>query len=524
MKRVIILKSAKPKASPVNEEKPKAEFPIIKRKANAWLLLLFSAILALFAGLFGSSTTSPAFLGYSFGPNDFDSSFFMNLGSSFLSGKTPYLEIFDHKGLYIFCLEALGMAMGGRTGVFLLQWVLSALSLFLILLSIREMGYGKFSYLVAGLSYVLLLVCFKYGNHTGELIMPWVALPLYFYIVGLKRKQERFFLLGNFFAGVEAGIGFSSRPSEAMWGLALVIFYFVYYLWKERNWNLLWNALVCLLGFAISLAPSIILALSGGYLKAMIDAVIGQSLAYVGNHPDPFRIWARLVCLIVSLIFLFLSFLVGKREGKEMGWFFFVVTLITGAINIIIARFPHYWLSSFPLLLLAATFSLCPKDEMKLKRPKLWKGLAISLATLDIVVSSVWMGLYYIPSKALTIANDGEIGSVYKLNQEACAQLDAINESDPDKNEEVYPVDCNAGVLVYLGRLSSCRFVADQSWWATDNPTVLPETKDFIVTEKPVWIVTSNHGLQHEESLWSLIKSSYSVYSSGYYLTVYHID
>ena len=52
-----------------------------------------------------------------------DGMMFYMMGNSLLKGYTPYIEVYDHKGLYIFYYTMLSAVMG-RFGVFIIQVLL----------------------------------------------------------------------------------------------------------------------------------------------------------------------------------------------------------------------------------------------------------------------------------------------------------------------------------------------------------------------------------------------------------------
>ena len=71
--------------------------------------LLASLILATVIELFASVSTSPLYGNlYLYDNIDIDSNFFMLAGKLITEGKTPYIDFFDHKGLYVFYINTNG--------------------------------------------------------------------------------------------------------------------------------------------------------------------------------------------------------------------------------------------------------------------------------------------------------------------------------------------------------------------------------------------------------------------------------
>ena len=72
-----------------------------------------------------SGTTSPVIPDY-YGD---DSAVFQVVGKAWTNGKIPYIQAFDHKGPFIFFVEALGYLIGNY-GVLLMQWLFMSANFF----------------------------------------------------------------------------------------------------------------------------------------------------------------------------------------------------------------------------------------------------------------------------------------------------------------------------------------------------------------------------------------------------------
>jgi hypothetical protein len=492
------------------------------------VLIIISLLAATLGQLFGSCSTSPIFAGTLFGVNETDPDFFIYVGLAMNQGKLPYIDVYDQKGLYMFAFEGLGYAMGGRTGIFILLCIAAFITIFCILMAVRSFSGSKFAESFIAILYTLLIVCFKYGNHTGDMIMPWVSLGLLFYCLGLNKKKKVYFFLGSFFAGVEAGFGLNSRPTEAIWGLALVTFYFIYWLKNERNWNLLWNALLAIGGLAIPLGGFVIAAYSGGYLSLMWDAVFTQGFAYVGNHNDFSRLMDMGCTIVFTLIMLGMSFITRKKWNNDVFIFFFVVTLLTGIMNSLIARFPHYWLSSLPLVLLLIYVTVLPKEEVHFlsSSHKILQSLCSFLASASLAIMLIWPACYYGFDKPIGIAQGGELSDSYSLNKQMEADFDKTIKASPTyESDTVFCVDCKGAVYVYLDKVSPFEYCCYNSWHGQDRPDVIDKTVTFINTGKPNWIVCSTEGFDvRNKDISKAINDNYTVVLSNYYFIIYSLN
>ena len=85
--------------------------------------LVSTIIVTIISGIFiyfFSQSTSPIVEGY----YSYDSAIFQVVGKSWIRGIVPYSQCFDHKGPFVFLMNAIGYAFGiGKTGVAIVQWL-----------------------------------------------------------------------------------------------------------------------------------------------------------------------------------------------------------------------------------------------------------------------------------------------------------------------------------------------------------------------------------------------------------------
>ncbi len=498
-----------------------------QKSIPVWALLCIALIAGFLIELFGASSVSPLYAGNHFGTNDFDPNFFLYLGMAYAKGKTPYVEIFDHKGLYIFWIEGFGYLLGGKNGMYVILSLYMAANMAAFLLVLREIGYGTKSLIFGMLFLAIFYGSFMYGNHSGDLLNPFFSLIYLFYIYGITRKKERYFFLGSLFAGLGAGLSICSRPSEAIVPLAAVIFYFIYWLKHEKNINLLWNALICLAALFIPVGAAIIQAKVGGYFELMWNAVYHQSAVYVSNHNGLFRLASQLGTAVAVCLGLVFAFFARKRLGKDnpISLFLFIVLALSGIVQILIARFPHYWLTYiFPLSLAAfiAIFPVESKEKKFSNRVYAILNGALSFGYVMLAIFSICT--YYGFEKPIGLANDGEIMTTYAQSKQAEKDVISLLKDDAEKGEEIYLLDCNSAPLLILDRASNARLICNSSWWSEDNKDMERETIEYLQEEKPKWVITGNHGFSsHNENIYRVINGNYSKQYSNYYLTFYQL-
>lgn len=93
------------------------------RPPFVFTFLLGYSLLLLF---FCSWQTSPLYSVYGY-----DNMIFILMGRGLLQGRVPYQDLFDHKGSFLWFIEAVGLSFyDGRLGIFILQIVNMAFASF----------------------------------------------------------------------------------------------------------------------------------------------------------------------------------------------------------------------------------------------------------------------------------------------------------------------------------------------------------------------------------------------------------
>lgn len=284
-----------------------------------------------------------------------DPSTFVVMGKAMVEGKTPYLEIFDHKGLYIF-YETILYAFMGRFGIFLTMTLFITVSLVFLTLTLKELELGHRTTFVGLMLFTAIYVFFGQFPGDADLIVMIGMIMLYFYFKGYKNGSDKYYLIACLLAGVSAGIALNIRPSDAMLGFAFTVFYIVKRI-KEKKWLItLRDACLCLLALVITIMPAYIHALTGGFVKEMVDAVFLSNLKYLGSSTDKSvaLVWVSRGIVLVIFATIFLLWLFKRKEYQlEESLFILINGGIIFLLQFIIALFAHYLISVLGFIIVA---------------------------------------------------------------------------------------------------------------------------------------------------------------------------
>ena len=327
-----------------------------------------------------------------------DPATFVVMGKSMVEGKTPYLEIFDHKGLYIF-YETVLYAFMGRFGIFLTMTLFITVSLVFLVLTLKELGLGHRTTYVGLLFFTAIYVFFAQFPGDADLIVMTGMIMFYFYFKGRKNDNPTYYMIACILAGVSAGIALNIRPSDAMLGFAFMVFYIVKRI-KEKKWTiLLRDAGLCLVALVLTALPAYIHALSGHFLKEMVDAVFLSNLKYLGSATDKsvVLVWVSRGIVLAIFVVLFLLWVFKRKEYTfEESLFLLVNGGIIFVLQFVIALFAHYLISVLGFIVIALMIEM-GKYKLLEEGKKSAKSLT-GFAIFTFVVSLLFNPCLCIPS------------------------------------------------------------------------------------------------------------------------------
>lgn len=217
-----------------------------------WLTYLILLLISfLFVFLF-SCTTSPLYEHHPFWFYG-DSGVFQEMGVCLLQGGTPYVDLFDHKGPVLWFIQALGIGIGPRWGLLIIQ----SLSLFCILilwykstLLIVKETLPSIFILLAGL--LFLMAFYQRGNLCEEWSLPFISVPIYLYIKrwrvssDAQTRTPAYQHYDAFIIGLCVGIIAMIRLNNIAPLIGFVLWHFIRCL-QQKDYKRLWIdiALIC---------------------------------------------------------------------------------------------------------------------------------------------------------------------------------------------------------------------------------------------------------------------------------------
>ncbi len=464
----------------------------MKNKENH-IYFLFPVVATVYLLLF-SGTTSPLF--YTEG---MDSAVFKTMGLALLQGKTPYLDIFDHKGPLLYFINAFAQWMiPGRSGLLLLQTIGMSIALCFWYKTARLFCSQRWSLFSVAFALFILCAFFQEGNLTEEWMLYGISIPWYLaakYFV--KYSDDEHPLLYGFVYGLCFGYSFFIRPNDAvaymggiMTGVAIWLLY------KKRYKNLVYNILCFFAGFVMVGLPIVIFYAHRNALGDMYYGFIEHNRLYSGG------IKALLTSLYKKQKFghfpyvAALWLLVWNTEHRRILTYLIpvgiLVAILTGA-----RFYAHYFIcSSLLLLLFAVMLTLQKKQSMSLM------ALCLIIATHGPYIKETVRKTVSIPKQLVRYVAKGQKADSYLKDfyDEADRVIDMVP-ADEQNNIWNYNVAWEGyptfSVFWHHGIVQSNLITYRPMGWI--DPELFK--RDNIQEKKPKWVLSQSYAYFRQDSI-----------------------
>lgn len=441
-------------------------------------ILCFLFLAALFVFSCYTSPLYPNFFGY-------DSAIFSLMGKGIVEGKSLYTELFDHKGPVIFYINALGHAIGGRSGIFFLQCISMLVTVVLLYYTGKKLRPSR-KY-QSSLECIILFVCgmipffytFESGNLTEEYSLPIISASCYLFVSYLVHAEDdpRHPPAHAMFHGIGLGILSLLRLNNTVTICAGILYIAIYLCYKKQYKNLLWNLLAGILGVVLIFIPVLVFFHLHSSLTEMIYATFLHNFKIAGNtghvsvmsRPKQFVI--LYLPMALSAVFLLTQIFKNRRISVCDGFFGCILTLNFACLWIA-NRFPHYFTLFTPVYLVFLFRYL-----------QLNRNPAIIAAALICAAMHLYPTLGHVAANVETVFFNNN--PRYTSVQSSMAKIPS-EEQDSVIGFEITAADYLAGDI-----LPCYKYYTLQTTWSITAPNIIPEFINWITENEPLWLLVS---------------------------------
>ena len=317
------------------------------KRSFPWVMAALSLVIVLMY----SRTTSPLF-----GIEAADSAMFKTMGRVLTDGGVPYVDYFDHKGPYLYLINAVGEWLSPVWGLFAMQVVWNALTLSLWFMTARLFARPSYAFAITLSAIIGYIGVYCGGNLSEEWSLLPASLTCFLALSYLLESHDTPLphpVWQSLVYGLCFGFMFLVRPNDAVMvcgGAMTGIFLFLVF--RRRAYaNAALNALAFAVGATIAAAPWIIYFAQRDALADFWFGLIGFNMGYGGGvFANLLNIWPMLQIIILASIAIALTF-EAKRRGTR--WLIVPVAILT---LMLYGRngYLHYYITLIPCLLLPA--------------------------------------------------------------------------------------------------------------------------------------------------------------------------
>ena len=470
-----------------------------------WFDIIIALLFSFVYCLINSTFLSPIYVGVPYGSVNQDSQFFYYLGTLLANGQTPYIQFFDHKGLYHISINALGYILGGRIPLFFIEILFYFVATFFFIRTIRMLSKNsRATYLVSLCLLFALLALFKQSNGEGTWLLPFVSLSMFFFVKA-RLNNEHFYIISGLFIGLEIALALNSRPSDAIFGGVMALAYIVFLIKEKLVKTLLLTALTAFSSLCIIMVAFYLPAYFGGYMKEMFNATILHNLLYMSKTPPDFDLVINKIIAALFLVYGLIMTIVIYKNKKTDSFSFVFSFMILGIsfLYVLIAHYLAYFQSISYFLAIYIVYSFTKLFKLE----KTEKAFSIATPILMCGELVAFLALCYGSVNPLLSYKE------YKILENNLSLISSDVRHTPGS---IYVIDCKTSIYIQGEIITNNKYVSNQSWWSYADGKIKEEVKTYIVTNKPQYIFLGT-GAEKEYFL-SAMSNIYEVFENPNYI------
>ena len=303
-----------------------------------------------------------------------DSSVFITMGRAMLQGKVMYRDVFDHKGLYLYFLNALAALLTGKSllGLFIIECVFMFMCARMVLAVLSRYADGVTAFI--GTQIFLLVVCQRYaiegGNLTEEYSLMFQVCAVWLLVKDNGRHSCSMMML----QGILAGIVLCIRANMIMmWGGIALVAGIDMLIHRDYR-KLAGNIASGIAGMIVALMPVVAYVAANDSLSETLFGMFGYNMMYMNHGAGTFIIRIASVMLnrqkLLLVCLLALSTLIMLRKCRKNPLYpYYWAMLIFSVVSVCLSGrgYGHYqeYLMPFVLPFAYEAASRIPKTKHK---------------------------------------------------------------------------------------------------------------------------------------------------------------
>lgn len=486
----------------------------IIKKRNIKEYLTIVGIAFVFLLLF-SNGTSP--LTHYYGS---DSAFFIFVGKAMKHGYLPYIELFDHKGPYLFWIQEIGQIIcEDKTGAFIIQLVNLSICMFITdsIISVSNNKNFKNRLLYQIPLGLVFAISFRDGNMCEEYSLPYLLICLYLFIKYLKivesgkyiHKKEYAFIYGLFFT-ILAFI----RITNSAFLCACVLTIFIILLINKEYKNILENIIYFFCGVVVGILPLLIYYSMIDGIDEMLYSTFIFGYKYSSKFPLSFKIKVYFTLkniFLISTVNIPVLYLLLNNKTRSYEFLFSIISALATFIATFLGfAFTHYFVLVIPNYL----FGIYLIGSGMINN-KVLRVFMITLIAGHCLFMLEGLGKNILQIADYSISEDK---ANYYKDQEM-ADIDIGNRIPEEFKNSVWGYEIKSKFYLRTNTYPSIKYF-DYVDQRLTYPELAVEIEELLYENKPKYMVISKDKKELPSFIDSLLESNYSLTyeNNTYYL------
>lgn len=427
-----------------------------------------------------------------------DSAIFLTCAKWMNDGMVMYRDIFDHKGIFIYLFDLLGMSIGGLTGVWMMCVFFVVASTRFVYKTCRLFASCNISTLV---SMMFLLMTTRTGtDNTVELVaLPFITSSAWVMIRAIKSNMRlcnwEIMLFAISFAVVAL-----LKPNITI-SIDLLALALLYQVIKGKEWKTIARyAVVALCGVLIVVIPVFTYLGLNDAIDDFLSTFWFFNFEYSAWAPvhDKWLNFGQLLFVYIPSLFawIFIIVAVVKEWKSKYIWFLLLLYVLTAYGNAGLSglRFGHYFVPVYPFaaILMARSF-----EGLYANKYMRWSAYGVCGLFVCYCLNYVRMDYNYMRENT---------AKYEKVNTLALYVDKHVPETE---TIAVYGIDAN--VFVKSNRKSATKYIYQSPVFSV-RPSMKDEYRDDIITQKPTLLLIR----KSSDFPCMAVLSSYSIVEAGF--------
>ena len=411
-----------------------------------------------------------------------DSSVFAYIGKAMYEYKQiPYVDLFDHKGLFLYFINYAGYALAGLHGIWFIELIFNTISLYLVFKISSLFTKNKYITILTTVLIGIYFVQYNSGGNFSEtyafpilLSATYIFSNYFLQKSGILPKKE-ILLLGGLL-----GLVLMLRPNMiGIWG-GFILLIVIDFIMTKKFRDLFTSIFLFIIGLILVLAPFILYLYKHNAIQAFITCYWSANLLYSETSFNIFILNSKHfatfnpIFFITLLVYLYKSYKKKKKIylGFLFSWLFSIpLTAMSGK------TYSHYAIVILPLIIYPITFITSQFFKLtQKKKSKILYNIS-TLLTLSFIVFTLFYSTYIILEQEL-------------MPYEGFSEISEFIINNSTINDEIIFIGPGNNLYLSTNRRAASRFFYQQPI-ANKIPTIIT-SKEFLNDlniNKPVFII-----------------------------------